>query len=400
MVLWCVLASLYFGFSVGQSCDSLQCVTCEFCSVTSQSVCPVNTESGDGAVSVRECLCVPGAQVNVSNQGLACALCLAGSYAASSGMTACTLCGVGTYLPGTGSFLASDCLGCPAGTFQGGTGATAVSSCSSCGVGTYSVSVGASSSSTCVPCNVGFYSLAVGAPNSSTCQACGVGFYCSTVGTAPAPCTRLSSNAYWISTGTTPSNCAWACSPQYYMNPTNTSCVSCPTGSWCTSNVVNQCPLNSNSPALSSVQNQCTCQGGYYGNGSNPARSPCVVCPSGSWCGGGNGNTTVSCPANSTSPTGAASVFQCQCLPGYYGPNGSACALCPPNSLCTSGTLSSCPANSQSVSGSSGLCTCNAGFYSQVAGGPCVECPVNGWCAGGLHQQNCVAHAISPVRSV
>ena len=291
MVLWCVLASLYFGFSVGQSCNSLQCVTCEFCSVTSQSVCPVNTESGDGAVSVRECLCVPGAQVNVSNQGLACALCLAGSYAASSGMTACTLCGVGTYLPGTGSFLASDCLGCPAGTFQGGTGATAVSSCSSCGVGTYSVSVGASSSSTCVPCNVGFYSLAVGAPNISTCQKCGVGFYCSTVGTAPAPCTGLSSNAYWISTGTTPSNCAWVCSPQYYMNSTANSdnvCVICPKNSQCQDNILTPCPPPSVSPIGSSSYLNCSCPAGTSGVVTGPTQdaATCTPCSKGMFCPG------------------------------------------------------------------------------------------------------------------
>jgi hypothetical protein len=46
------------------------------------------------------------------------------------------------------------------------------------------------------------------------------------------------------------------------------------------------------------------------------------------------------------------------------------------------------------------VCACNAGFYSQVAGGPCVQCPVGSWCAGGTQLQNCVANATSPGQSI
>ena len=384
----------------GQSQCPSMCGTCSSCSITAPSSCPLNSVAPDAATAIQNCTCTAGAFSSTPNVGLACPFCFAGSYGPNAGMTACLQCGAGTFLTGTGSSSSSDCVQCSAGTYLTGTGGGFASNCTNCSAGTYSASPGASSSATCLPCTVGFYSLTSGSTSVSTCLPVNNGMYCSSVpcGVAPSVCVGLPSNAVWISPGTTSTNCQWACNSQYYMlTNTSTSCTGCPSNFWCTANQANQCPLNSGSAVLSSVQNQCICNPGYYGNG---AKSPCVQCPGGSWCAGTNANVTSACPANSTSPPGASSVLQCQCLPGYYGSNGTACQLCPPGSFCSSGQLSTCPANTQSLAGSSGLCTCSAGFYSLVSGGACVQCPANSWCEGDTKISSCTTKAISPAQSV
>ena len=110
---------------------------------------------------------------------------------------------------------------------------------------------------------------------------------------------------------------------------------------------------------------------------------------------GGNSNTSYRCPANTTSPPGSHRLDQCACLPGYYGPNGTACELCPPNTYCASGKLTVCPDNTRSASGADdiGDCVCNAGFYG--SNGNCADCPLNMFCTGGTSVANCTAHAVT-----
>lgn len=401
MQLWVfIFSAIFLEWVNAQQCISGQCGACTSCTVTAPLTCPLYTVTDSSATSLLNCTCIAGAFSETPNVGLECTLCSAGSYGSATGLTACTLCGAGTYLPGTGSSSSSDCLQCPAGTYFGGTGGTSIANCVNCAAGYYSGTLGAVSSATCQPCTVGFYSLTAGATNVSTCIPVPNGYYCSNVpcNVVPGICTNLPSNATYISPGTSPSNCQWACNPQYYkQSNSSTVCTACPADFWCTSNVANQCPLNSGSVALSSNQNQCICKPGFYGNGS---KSPCIQCPAGSWCPGSNTNAPNTCPENSTSLPGAAGITQCQCLPGFYGENGTGCQLCPPNSICSSGQLSSCPANTQSLPGSSGLCTCNAGFYSLTSGGTCMTCPPNSWCEGDTHIASCTTKGISPARSV
>ena len=374
-----------------QQCTAPQCssAACSTCSVAGSFACPTNSATiVAGATTLSSCTCVLGAK-GPSN-GVACTLCLAGTYASTTGNTGCTSCSAGTYLTDTGATSSSTCISCETGTWSSTTGA---SGCSSCGAGFYSGAVGAVTSGTCQSCAVGTYSLATTASSISTCVACPVDQYCSTPGTGPLPCTNAPSNAYYISPGTTATNCQWACSPQYSLS--GGACVSCPANNWCISNMQYACPTNAVAPASSSSQNACMCAPGFYGNGTIIGTSQCIQCQAGSYCGGGNLNLTLTCPAFSTSPAQASLLTQCQCLPGYYGANGTACALCPAGETCASGEHSACPANSNSPAGTSGVCTCNAGWYSLTAGGVCEQCPINSYCTGGLDNNLCTANAVS-----
>ena len=397
ILVTCLMLVLPKSFS--QQCINGQCGACTSCTVTSSTSCPTNTLAPAAASSLLNCTCIPGAFVNPPDLGLACSRCLAGSYAPSTGMTACLQCGVGKYQTGTGSSSSADCSQCPSGTYLTGTGSALASDCANCSAGTYSGSLGASSATSCLSCMVGFYSLAQRATSVDTCSKIDNGKYCAVpCGVAPSPCVGLPNNASWISPGTTSTNCQWACNSQYYMlTESSTGCTACPANYWCTANQANICPLNSGSAVLSSAQSQCTCNPGFYGNGS---KSSCVQCPAGFWCNGTNSNITFLCPQNTTSAPGASSLSQCQCAPGFYQTNASGCQLCPPNFFCDSGKLDTCPANKQSKSGSSGICTCNAGFYSNVSGGICKQCPANSWCEGDIHIANCTAKALSPAQSV
>ena len=139
----------------------------------------------------------------------------------------------------------------------------------------------------------------------------------------------------------------------------------------------------------------------YLGTGTVAGTSPCGLCVAGKYCAGGETNLAVSCPVNSTSPIGSSSLSQCYCPAGYVGNNGTACALCPAGSLCTSGNSSSCPANSFAPAGSSSLdsCTCNAGFYGTGPTG-CTQCPANSYCpAGSTAHTPCTTNALSPAQS-
>ena len=287
----------------------------------------------------------------------------------------------------------TDCK-CKAGTY--GPIQTTSSVCQFCLAGTYSPTVGANGSSTCLSCAVGTYSTAVGAVASSTCVECPVGMYCSTVGTAPLNCTNGPAHSTYSSTAVVSTGCQWYCNDGYYLS--DNGCSPCPPGSWCHANAQNVCPTLTFSAPLSVAQRDCLCVAGSYGNGST---SPCVQCAAGSYCPGDNGNTTVTCPGNSTSPAGSNLLTQCQCIPGFVGANGTNCTLCPPNTVCASGALSQCPANSAAPIGSSSSlqCVANPGFYQTKLGGAPIQCPANSYCTGGLNLTNCTANAVSPPQS-
>ena len=114
-------------------------------------------------------------------------------------------------------------------------------------------------------------------------------------------------------------------------------------------------------------------------------------------------NATLSCPANSTSPEGATSVYQCVCLPGYEGNAalGTPCSPCAVGVFCSGGLIGMCPRNASApaMSNSSADCVCNPGFYGNAALFSCSVCPANSYCQGGTLSRPCTEDAVSPAQS-
>ena len=237
----------------------------------------------------------------------------------------------------------------------------------------------------------------------TNCSTCVNGQYIASICTASANivcpvCTNLPANAAYTGVGSAVNNCPWVCNQGYYLS--GGQCLACPPGSWCSANVQNTCPTNSNSTTLSYSQNSCLCKAGYFGNGSITGTSPCPICNPGSFCPGGNNNVSIACPANFSSPVGSSSYSDCQCIPGYLRVSNSSCQLCAAGQICISGVLSTCPTNSLAPQGSSSASDCvwNPGFYGPN-GGTCTQCPANSYCPGGNVITSCTANAVSPPQS-
>ena len=290
----------------------------------------------------------------------------------------CNQCPSGSYTTGVAS---SACTSCQQGMYSSGSGASV---CTSCSTGSYASASGAS---TCTACVAGTYANGTSNP----CVSCSAGTY--QTGVSSANCTLCGASTYQTGTGMiSPLSCVTCSGGSYSTAMGASTCLSCPQNSWCASGVQNTCPLNSNSVANASQQNQCLCNAGYWGNGALVGTSPCALCLAGRYCPGGNNNLTIACPGNATSPAGAYAITQCMCLPGFYGVNGTNCTLCPQGSYCASGVLNPCPGNSSSPtqSGNISSCACNAGFFGSAS---CSECPMAYYCPGGLTSIQCTPNA-------
>ena len=389
--------------AVGYVCPTpsvqMACNLTNYCpaSSVSQVSCAIGSYCPNASIQL---LCAPGSYCPAGSTNQT--TCAVGYVCANpSQQTACTS---GNYCP-AGSTTQIACL---AGSFCS-TPATQVA----CTTPNYCPA----SSTTQALCSAGFYcpntTAKLACPGSSYCVAgvtaptacdvCVTGQYIASVCTASAnvvcpACANLPANAVYSGVGTTVSNCPWVCNPSYYSN--TSQCLGCPAGSWCNANVKNTCPTNAYSAAMSLSQNACLCQPGYFGNGSISGTSPCPMCVAGNFCPGGNNNISIACPTNFSSPVGASSYADCQCIPGYLRVDNATCQLCAPGQVCLSGAVSSCPPNSYAPSGSSSLsdCVCNPGFYGP-AGGTCTQCPANSFCPGGNVKTQCTANAVSPVQS-
>ena len=391
--------------------------------LTPYHVCEANaTAPGSNIAATVPSGCPPNSQTLIAGSGLVTdCKCLAGYYGTvgvDGNVASCTACARGSYSLAIGQPTEATCVTCPAGQYCGSISALPVA----CPPGTYSGSIMAYNSSVCIPfpsgfygnvtgatsmaqasaCPVGSFSNSLGAVDNSVCSSCPLGQYCLTVGTDPAPCINLPAYAHYLGSGTLPDNCPWACDTSYYLSANGTQCVACPPGSWCRLNMQNQCPFNSFSDALSDSQNQCLCVAGYFGDGSKSGTSPCSLCRQGQYCAGGNANISITCPDNSSSPFGSNDIMDCQCIPGYVGGNGTACALCEPDTVCLSGNLSHCPAHSSAPAGSSSITSCvsNPGYYAYFLGDTPIQCPVGFFCPGGLTITRCTDNAISPPGSM
>ena len=217
-----------------------------------------------------------------------------------------------------------------------------------------------------------------------------------------------------------------------YVPLSDAPCASCLPNFWCSGATINACPLNTLSPAGSSVQTDCYCRSGYFGQvqlGIEYGYSPCSICPMNFYCEGGNQimpcpvgtksqpGVTLSgctpcaegefcengmvgiCPANSYSPSGSNDVADCGCMPGFYGALGQ-CTACDGNYYCPGGDVRvACTDHGVSPPGATAAsqCYCDRGYYG-VNNSACIICPENSWCWTGV-QTSCPQNTWSPTLS-
>jgi hypothetical protein len=126
----------------------------------------------------------------------------------------------------------------------------------------------------------------------------------------------------------------------------------------------------------------------------------CEACAEGTFSSAPAQSVCSSCAANSSAPAGSDAGTDCECVAGFYGPDGGPCALCPAGSFCVGGLeeAQACRLHSTSAAGASSEsgCACVPGFFSVAADGVCQKCPVGSSCPGGLAVEACAANSTSP----
>jgi hypothetical protein len=310
--------------------------------------------------------------------GGTCTKCGFATYKGSSGSSSCTPCQVNRTTTSTASISSSSCI-CAYG--YGGT------ACQACSTGAYKDVLGSSQCSTCIDKNATTVTLASTSSDNCTCKA----------GYAPSPwgstipksqnCT-ICRAGYW-SAGYGQSSCQ-SCQQGRYgslLGATTLSCEGiCPINHYCplATSLPKSCPINTTSLVGSSSLFQCQCLPGYYSSGTG---GPCYKCDIGAYSNGGNATACLTCTAHSTTlSTGSISITNCSCIDPYQGPNGGPCDYCYQGDWldidghtchhCAAGRFGSLPTpiNNASCSG-----ICSSGYYCAEASisSTSEACPIN-----------------------
>ena len=194
--------------------------------------CPANATSPRGAVSVSQCVCLPGYEGN-----------------AAAG-TPCTPCAPNVF-----------CSNGLVGLCPGNASAPALSN----------------SSANCA-CNPGFYST-MSPP--TACYPCPVNAYCPG-GEAIVQCVD---NAVAPAGSTSPDDCYCAAG---FAGVKDASCSPCSPGFWCWTGVSNPCPLNMTSNASATRVSNCFCADGYAAvqtkTSSGTPTTACLLCAQDTYC--------------------------------------------------------------------------------------------------------------------
>lgn len=180
---------------------------------------------------------------------------------------------------------------------------------------------------------------------------CSEGFYLDTSGPGDGSCNACPGPAHKLTAGLTSAHqCRCAAGHWMYTDPAGTlphSCVRCPLNSFLVF-------LEDDRPATS--PDLCTCQANHWLDLSQgPLSAQCVQCPANS----------IPSPGG----TGAISLTECVCAPGFYLstlPREGACLACPLRSTSPAGSISP------------DACACDMGQYLSIsaAGIPdCLPCP-------------------------
>ena len=318
-------------------------------------------------IEIDNCVCSPGFGGNDRSK---CKSCVAGKYKHEIRTGSCLDCGSGTYSTAVQATNVDTCTACPQGYGDSCIGCTVLANCS-CNVASYGPNLG--------PC------LACPSNSGASCRGCTdlTGCTCNPGFTGPngGPCTACHAGSYKIASG-------------------NASCTNCTAGLYSTTLNATAaatclaCPVNMNSPIMSAVITNCTCNLGFTG----PNGGPCTACAITTYKDKTGNATCAACPTASTSPAASIAIAACTCNLGFTGPNGGPCRACSGgtyktaigSAVCTNclanqysvnlaataaATCLACPVNMNSpvMSQSIENCSCNIGFTGRN-GGPCTAC--------------------------
>ncbi|CUE73353.1 membrane-associated protein, putative [Bodo saltans] len=298
-------------------------------------------------------------------------MCVAGTYAPDSGMSACIACPIGTWC-GVRTSLPNPCptghycpvnttvsyqFECPSGTYNPVVNGTSISSCLLCPNGTYCLNRAMNTST--ANCSAGFYCTSGAAfPNGTSGSqggiggVCPLGFYCPS-GTQYSTQYACHPGTYQPSFQTTNVSACLACTGGFYCPNYNQSAATlkCDAGYYC--------PTGCSDSTCSNFGCSGNCAVGSWNGG---------ICPAGYICPGTLTRGQISpsaCPAGTYSPaTGRVSCLNCP--PGYYcAPTTIVPKPCPLGRYCPTNTNQNMP-------------RCPAGSYNDMQYGQnltdCIRC--------------------------
>jgi hypothetical protein len=245
----------------------------------------------------------------------------------------------------------------------------------------------------CVPCPRGTYKEG---SDKDVCTACPAHTSTQEVGAFDAQ--ECVPRAGYYAVGST----AAACAPGTYADhPNATACEQCFAGatSAAAAESIDACACQ-HPHAPSGALHDCTCAAGFARDSQ-----ACAACAANTFCAGAR-DTASACPQFAASPAGSDAAEDCECTAGYTGPNGGACAACPPGTFKAqpgAAACTSCPDSSASAAASdaAGDCLCNAG-YSGANGGACAPCAAGTYKAelGAAACTSCPNSSVSAPASV
>ena len=387
------------------------CIDCaagryrEFPAATAQSDCigcPENTFSLSRSMDATNCSCNAG--YFGSENGVACAACVAGTYKTTHGIGECTNCSADEYST-TMAQVSASCSGCPffsqapAGSDEaidcacnvGYTGANG-QVCLACDQGTYKPTVGPDA---CTLCGNNTFSPAVAASSSSVCQACQgnstsrrgstrhsdcdcrKGFLTNNLGAANATCQMCSAGSFNAQqNATTCSKCGAGLQSSTPGAVSSEECVPCGVNTYSPAGAAqcDICPSNTFAPGQSAQLSDCRCLAGYYSAVIGQDGRSCSACQAGKHkalagalpctdclrdfysteTAATSNATCVSCNTNAVSMAGSSNASMCLCDFGYTGSNAAGCVPC------IAGTF-------KARTGAEACTDCRANTYSDLA---------------------------------
>jgi len=381
--------------SVGKykSSSTTSCLECPIRSSTPNTLPGYATPRTSGGVTVQDCVCDAGSS---GENGAPCLYCPAAKYKTAQGSTACLPCPdhSTTSLLGSSTILACQCN---TGYFDDATAEY-------------------STAHTCIPCGAGFYRN-----ENYVLPGTNIAFKCQACVNSVSPIASLSiqacqCNAGW--TGAAGSVCVQCVAGKYKIDVGAASCV--------------DCPLHTNSPGERSLLEHCVCSPGWTRGGDKTGNCsqcdigtsklvdgnmPCTICPHGK-----NTRTHIGpcmCDVGFTRVIPADNNEDCTpCAVGTYkdtiGPE--LCELCPTFSTsdvvqgvsvkvcrCNPGATGEnggpcllCTTGKYKTQRGASLCDkCQSGKYSSAVGGiACEVCPArSSSLEESIHKNNCTCNA-------